>query len=190
MVTNFDRADPPAGQRIATPARLTARSVCQDWGCEVARADALIRLQQTLQKRRNELRKRLGTGLRELGRFQVAASTGDSADAAFDSGSEELTSALAELEGRELAQIETALRRLKNGTYGVCEGCLSKIPVARLNALPYSTLCVKCQREAENDSEWLANKIAERGSNWDKVSDGDDLSREMKISELEMNLTR
>ena len=47
--------------------------------------------------------------------------------------------------------MERALRRLKTGTYGKCEACSTKIPVARLNALPYSTVCIKCQREIESE---------------------------------------
>ena len=57
-------------------------------------------------------------------------------DAAFDSGSDEVSSQLAELEARELAQIERAVARLKQGNFGVCEGCQKKIAIARLNALP------------------------------------------------------
>jgi DnaK suppressor protein len=75
--------------------------------------------------------------------------TGDCADGAFDSGSEEISTQLAELEARELNQIHRALTRLTQGTYGICEVCQKKIPVARLNALPYSTTCINCQREME-----------------------------------------
>ena len=35
------------------------------------------------------------------------------------------------------------------GQFGICEGCGTGIPMARLNALPYATYCIKCQREAE-----------------------------------------
>jgi RNA polymerase-binding transcription factor DksA len=76
----------------------------------------------------------------------------------FEHTGEELSSQLAELEARELNQVERALLRLKQGTYGLCEACATKIPVSRLNVLPYSTLCIKCQREAENDSDWLAER--------------------------------
>ena len=57
---------------------------------------------------------------------------------------------VAEVESRELASIERALVRVKNGTYGECEGCGQKIPVARLSALPYATSCIECQRAAES----------------------------------------
>jgi len=51
------------------------------------------------------------------------------------------------LEGHDLAellQIRTAVRRLRAGTYGTCEGCGGPIPVARLEVLPTTTLCVRC----------------------------------------------
>jgi len=43
-----------------------------------------------------------------------------------------------------LAQIDDAILRLDAGTYGVCVTCGSAIPVARLDARPYSTQCVTC----------------------------------------------
>src|SRR4051794_7673214 len=115
----------------------------------MARRDALLRLHKSLVARRDELRRRLGGEMKELRNFGSADPSGDAADMAFDAGSDEVTSQLAELESRELSQIERALTRLKQGTYGLCEGCQKKIPVARLNALPFSTTCVSCQREME-----------------------------------------
>lgn len=43
-----------------------------------------------------------------------------------------------------LAQVEEALGRIDAGTYGTCEGCGTAIPVARLDALPHTKLCVEC----------------------------------------------
>ena len=93
-----------------------------------------------------------------------------------------------ELEARELNQVERALLRLKQGTYGLCEVCSCKIPVARLNVLPYSTLCIKCQREAESDADWLAER---RNANWEAVSDGSPMEdREVRLSDLEMDYSK
>jgi DnaK suppressor protein len=152
----------------------------------MARRDALLRLHKTLTARRNELRKRLGADLAELGTAKMTSA--DAADAAFDHTGEELSSQLAELEARELNQIERALLRLKQGTYGLCEACQTKIPVNRLNVLPYSTLCIKCQREAENDGNWLADR---RNANWEAVSDGSPMEdREVRLSDLEMDYSK
>lgn len=150
----------------------------------MARRDALLRLHKTLTGRRNELRKRLGTELADLGHRMSSSTGGDAADAAFGSAGEELSSQLAELEARELNQIERALVRLKQGTYGLCEVCSSKIPVARMNVLPYSTLCIKCQREAESDANWLLDR---RSANWASLTDGGTDDREVRLSDLELS---
>jgi len=43
-----------------------------------------------------------------------------------------------------LRKAENALERLDQGAYGICESCDTAIPVARLEVLPYTTLCVEC----------------------------------------------
>ena len=43
-----------------------------------------------------------------------------------------------------LRLIESALRRIEDGTYGTCSVCGEEIPEARLKALPYVTTCVNC----------------------------------------------
>src|SRR5215471_7280968 len=101
----------------------------------MARREALLRLHKSLVQRREELTRRLGGELKDL---LQSASSGDAADLAFDSAGEDVTSQLAELESRELMQIERAIQRLKHGTYGLCELCQKKIPISRLNALPFS----------------------------------------------------
>ena len=153
----------------------------------MARRDALLRLHKTLSARRNELRKRLGADLAEMGSNAYSSKTGDVADAAFDHSGEELSSQLAELEARELNQISRALLRLKQGTYGLCEVCSTKIPVTRLNVLPYSTLCIKCQREMETSGDWENG----RGGSWDKVSDSDGESDgKVDLNDLEMDISK
>ncbi len=48
-----------------------------------------------------------------------------------------------------LGMVERALRRIEQGTYGVCEQCGSAIDRARLKTLPYVTLCVQCKARQE-----------------------------------------
>src|SRR6266545_2446360 len=154
----------------------------------MARNEALLRLHKTLLARRSELRKRLGIELADLSRGK-SSQTGDAADAAFDASGEEMASQLAELEAKELAQVERALKRLKQGTYGQCESCGSKILIARLNALPYSTLCIKCQRDQESDSGWMAGH---GDMDWARISDHDHFmeDREIKLSDLEIDMAK
>jgi DnaK suppressor protein len=51
---------------------------------------------------------------------------------------------LARNAGDLLAQVDEALSRIDDGSYGHCEGCGKAIPVARLDALPHTKLCVVC----------------------------------------------
>src|SRR5579885_2704507 len=133
----------------------------------MARRDALLRLHKSLVARREALRRKLAGELADMRKFGKSDSAGDAADVAFETGSDEMASQLAELDARELAQIDRALAQLKSGTYGICEGCGGKIPVARLNALPYTTFCIECQREMERDPEaWEDRRHA---ANWEKV---------------------
>src|SRR5436305_14387875 len=136
----------------------------------MARRDALLRLHKTLMTRATALRRVLAGELEDLRNSKARDTIGDTADAAFDSGNEEVASQLAELEARELRQIERAIARMKQGNYGLCEFCQVKIPVARLNALPYSTTCVNCQREMENYPGWADRR---GGVDWEKVSETD-----------------
>ena len=149
----------------------------------MARREALLRLHKTLVSRRDELRRRLGGEIKQL---RNSFDTGDSADQAFDTGSEEVNSQLAELEARELNQIERALGRLKQGVYGQCEGCQKKIPVARLNALPYSTTCVNCQSEFEHYGEWDGK--GGKGD-WENVADSSMEDKEVDLTDLEYDVS-
>lgn len=45
-----------------------------------------------------------------------------------------------------LAQVTDALERFEQGIYGICEHCAAEIDPARLRALPYVTLCLRCQQ--------------------------------------------
>jgi DnaK suppressor protein len=154
----------------------------------MARRDALIRLHKSLTGRRDDLRKRLGGDLKDLSNSHKGDATGDSADLAFDSSGEEVASQLAELESRELSQIERALGKLKQGSYGLCEGCSKRIPVARLNTLPFITTCIECQREMELYGSWGGRRMT---GDWDKVSDAErplEDQREVDLSDLELDI--
>jgi CBS domain-containing protein/RNA polymerase-binding transcription factor DksA len=60
-----------------------------------------------------------------------------------------LTEQLAELASRRLRAIEHALERERLGVLTICESCGERIPDARLQALPGTSLCIRCVREAE-----------------------------------------
>ncbi|MGH8939112.1 MAG: TraR/DksA family transcriptional regulator [Actinomycetes bacterium] len=47
-----------------------------------------------------------------------------------------------------LCEIDDAIRRLADGTYGQCEDCRAAIPRKRLETIPYARRCVACQRDS------------------------------------------
>ena len=112
------------------------------------RKDSLLNLRVILIRRRDALRNALAGDLSLLKELR-SESPGDVIDAAYDSTQDEISSQLAEVESRELSNIENALHRMRVGKYGSCEVCNGKIPMARLNALPYATMCIECQRDLE-----------------------------------------
>ena len=72
--------------------------------------------------------------------------TADSGGKTFDR-EHELT--LANNTRELLEQVDRALARIDDGTYGVCESCGNPIGKARLQAFPRATLCVPCKQREE-----------------------------------------
>ena len=50
-----------------------------------------------------------------------------------------------------LAEVQQALARIENGTYGICSNCGQPIPEERLEAIPWVSLCVTCDREPRSE---------------------------------------
>jgi len=66
--------------------------------------------------------------------------------------SEYLQSFTFRLRGREkvfLDKIEKALRKIEDGSFGVCEECGEEISIKRLEARPETTLCIRCKEDQE-----------------------------------------
>ena len=71
------------------------------------------------------------------------------ADISAESYEQEFAVGLLQSKGEIVEEIDEAIRRIDNKTYGICEECRSRIPKQRLLAIPYTRLCVKCQEEME-----------------------------------------
>jgi len=71
------------------------------------------------------------------------------ADTATETYDRELDYTLEENSEHVLAEIDAALVRIDDGTYGTCTNCQKQIPEERLEALPWATLCIDCQRDRE-----------------------------------------
>ena len=61
----------------------------------------------------------------------------------------EIDYTLEENEERLLAAIDAALKRIDEGTFGICQSCGRPIDPERLDALPYTTQCIDCKRREE-----------------------------------------
>jgi DnaK suppressor protein len=104
-------------------------------------------LQHLLRQQHQVLR----TGMERL-RESTSAQMSDVTD--VEEGAEglaELSVGLAELEisSRTVRGIETALRLLEAGRYGVCSDCAAGIPAARLKAVPFAERCRGCQEHRD-----------------------------------------
>ena len=79
---------------------------------------------------------------------------------------------------------------MDTGEAGLSQGMVKFLQVARLNALPFITTCIQCQREMELYGTWSRNGSA---GNWEKVSEAEaplEEQREVDLSEIEMDLSK
>lgn len=83
--------------------------------------------------------------LGEIGGGGTDNHLGDTAGAAYD---RELDQGLEEGAQQTLDEIDAALARIDDGTYGICENCGEPIPEDRLRAIPWTRLCIDDQRRA------------------------------------------
>ena len=144
------------------------------------REQAIAKLGEVLIKRRDALRQALAGDLSALMELR-AQSSGDLVDHALDAAQDEISSQLAEVESRELAQIANAIEQMRQGTYGICEVSGKPIPLARLQALPYATMCIEAQREIEK------NGGAPRSpADWSRVLDSDSPDNEVTFNDIEI----
>ncbi len=78
------------------------------------------------------------------GRSETSSLPIHMADLGSDNFEQELTLSLVGSEKEALEKIEAALERIADGSYGKCEDCGKRIPEPRLEALPYTAVCVQC----------------------------------------------
>ncbi|AHF96743.1 MAG: TraR/DksA family transcriptional regulator [Desulfurella sp.] len=77
--------------------------------------------------------------------------SGDEADFSNSISYKDLTYNLIEKDRAQLIEIEEALYRMENNTYGICERCKEPIEIERLKAKPTAKYCAKCKRIIESN---------------------------------------
>ena len=83
--------------------------------------------------------------------------TPDAIDEVQLAGERELAIRNLDRESNLLRQVRTALGRINDGSYGICMHCEEEISPKRLNAVPQTPYCIKCQ-EAADRHEFEANE--------------------------------
>jgi DnaK suppressor protein len=91
------------------------------------------------------------------GRESEAGDGRDNYDIASDERDREINLLLGDRERKKLAQIDEALQRLDDGEYGECEECGGEIATGRLDAMPFTRLCVTCQEESEQAQRTMSS---------------------------------
>lgn len=87
--------------------------------------------------------------LRQEGLSPVSDGPMDSGDDAANTYSKLVSLGISETERDLIRQIDDALERLEDGSFGKCRDCSTRISEARLKALPYADLCLDCKAESE-----------------------------------------
>jgi DnaK suppressor protein len=73
----------------------------------------------------------------------------DLVDRAESSYTKEFLLSLSDSERKRLAKIDSALKRLEQETFGLCQTCGKEITKKRLNAIPWAAFCIECQKKSE-----------------------------------------
>jgi DnaK suppressor protein len=82
---------------------------------------------------------------------RTTSTPNDMAELGSGNFDQEFTLSLLGSEKDALDQIDWALKRIEDGSFGLCEECGAKIPKPRLEAIPYAALCVRCAVQREED---------------------------------------
>jgi len=103
------------------------------------------RVQQAIANLREDHPGRIDDEVEEI----AAIADNHPADTATATLDREIDYTLEENSSRVLSEIDGALRRIDDGTYGTCADCGREIPTERLEASPWASLCIDCKRQAE-----------------------------------------
>jgi DnaK suppressor protein len=111
------------------------------------------KIRTALSERRDDLRGEYDHTLSEIAELQRDRLTDSAGDDQADTGTKtferEQEISLANNILERITQVERALERLDEGSYGWCERCGNQIPVERLAAFPSATLCITCKQLEE-----------------------------------------
>jgi DnaK suppressor protein len=114
-----------------------------------ANKEAYEPYRKMLLKRREELCSSVKNHAEELPDTGMEGAAGDSSDHAAADFTSEMFGALLERQAGTLEEVERALKKMDDGTYGICEICEKPIPSKRIKALPWARFCLDCQQKQD-----------------------------------------
>jgi RNA polymerase-binding transcription factor len=107
----------------------------------------LANLKDALLRKRGEILA-ASTGTRPLpASIDVNSRQGDLADQASGNNEVHIQLKLKQTDAKILQAIEEALYRMERGTYGICRDCGDPIAPARLEAIPWTRVCISCKQK-------------------------------------------
>ncbi|MFQ6038139.1 MAG: TraR/DksA family transcriptional regulator [Candidatus Aminicenantales bacterium] len=110
------------------------------------------RFQKKLLKRKQEIVDALSGIYTESKEVEDPAIAKDMGDRAETSYTKEFLLSLSDTERKQLQLIDEALNRVKECTYGICQMCGVAIGKKRLEAVPWTPYCIRCQEKAEEET--------------------------------------
>ena len=93
-----------------------------------------------LERRLQDMQNRLASIKRDV----TQSHSGDSAEQAQERENDEVVDAIGNETAQSIRDIQAALTRIEDGSYGLCEACGEDIGQGRLEAIPEATRCVNC----------------------------------------------
>ncbi len=102
---------------------------------------------EALLRKRGELQSAGGGGKPLPATIEVNSRQGDLADQASGNNEVHIQLKLKQTDAKILQAIEEALDRMEKGTYGICRDCGEEIAAPRLNAIPWTRVCISCKEK-------------------------------------------
>ncbi len=112
----------------------------------------LKKARETLEEMRAQLLRNVQQDLSAV-RDQNKDEGMDTYDLASDARDKEIDLILGDRDRDKVQAIDEALSRVDDNTYGMCESCEGEIAEARLQALPFTRLCINCQADREREQK-------------------------------------
>ncbi len=106
-------------------------------------------MKKRLIEEKNEILETIASHNDDLKNLIVSPESGDVVDIASDVIDGNLIDSLGAQNKQRLQLINSALDRIRQGTYGICPMCKKEINRERLEAIPYAFLCISCQHKQE-----------------------------------------